>query len=181
MMWTRAVGFSVVLLACAAGPARADLVFDFSFTNNSGNVSGTVTGEILGLVDNEANQSASEVLIDSYPAGLGNIGSTPIDVTSWFDQVANSFTVVSGQLTDVNFEATATNAPPSYPSFTLQDTYAELNDTTGYVFSTAPNYSQASVVPEPASLTLLGIGIPGVAGYGWRRRGGVPEDKARSK
>ena len=28
----------------------------------------------------------------------------------------------------------------------------------------------ATAAPEPASLTLLGIGIPGIAGYGWRRR-----------
>ena len=28
----------------------------------------------------------------------------------------------------------------------------------------------ASAVPEPASLTLLGIGALGLLGYGWRRR-----------
>ena len=28
-----------------------------------------------------------------------------------------------------------------------------------------------SAVPEPSSLTLLGIGVAGIAGYGWRRRG----------
>jgi hypothetical protein len=28
----------------------------------------------------------------------------------------------------------------------------------------------SSAVPEPSNLTLLGIGIAGIAGYGWRRR-----------
>ena len=32
------------------------------------------------------------------------------------------------------------------------------------------NYAFINSVPEPASLSLLGIGMAAVAGYGWRRR-----------
>jgi hypothetical protein len=44
----------------------------------------------------------------------------------------------------------------------------------GYYSSIPPEsfriYGPATVTPEPAGMTLLGIGLASLAGYGWRRR-----------
>jgi hypothetical protein len=65
----RAFGILTLAFALAGGvtPARADLIFDFSFSNTTGNVAGTVTGEILGLTDNTALEAATDIVITSYP------------------------------------------------------------------------------------------------------------------
>ncbi len=61
-------------------------------------------------------------------------------------------------------------------TYTVQGTGS---DTLAFEAGNVPGYlslddvsviSTASSVPEPAGLTLLGLGIAGIASYGWRRR-----------
>jgi hypothetical protein len=45
---------------------------------------------------------------------------------------------------------------------------ADISDSEGLI--TQFTFGPAAVAPEPASLTLLGLGVSALAGYGWRRR-----------
>ena len=90
-------------------PAQA-LDFSFSFSNDpvgGGSVNGSVIGRVIGLVDNTTGP-ASQVVIESFPAGPGGLGGTPnngLIATNWSGPVANSFTVTSGNITSGSFAA----------------------------------------------------------------------------
>ena len=93
------LGASLIVLMHPTASHATLLDFKFSFSNVSGNVSGTVTGEIFGPTD-DATGPASNVIVDSYPAGLG-LPALPLTIFS--DIGPNSFTVSSGVVTDAAF------------------------------------------------------------------------------
>jgi hypothetical protein len=183
--WKLAV-LAVAMLAATVSRAKADpLIFDFSFTNTNGNVSGTVTGQILGLVNNESSQAATQILIDQYPAGLNGIGATPVNVTSWNLHISNLFDVSDGQVTGGFFEAEsnqiagspflALDINPPNPSVGVLSNHVETDQGNG-TLDIVP-----SPTPEPASIALLVSGFLGFGGFGlYRRRRGTTERESAS-
>ena len=59
--------------------------------------------------------------------------------------------------------------PTSGPVFNLPEGYT-VNSLSGLIVDNRWVGAPTSAVPEPGSLTLLGVGIAGLGGIGWRRR-----------
>ena len=169
---------AVVALSLSAVSAQAAVLVHFSFSNGApGNVAGTVTGTITGLSDN-ATGAATGVFLDSYPAGLNNVGYSS-DVFAWpsvfFSE--NSFTLSNGVVTASEFIAQANGSGAQLWLNGFQSTnFLNVDGTDShYVWNqdgaAGITYTVTGVggAPEPASWAMLILGF-GMAGSALRRR-----------
>jgi hypothetical protein len=183
------------LLLVATGPAQAqELIVNGGFETgsfapwvNGGDTSFTgVTGDHphtgnfaahlgpLGPTEGTLTQTiattAGQMYHESY--WLRNDGGNP----NSFRATINGVTVAGTALTNApGFEYTATGAGMGHVEFDFTATGAST--VVGFAFVQNPAYYDLddvsvmpSPIPEPASLTLFGLGLVPLAGYAWRRR-----------
>jgi hypothetical protein len=148
----------------AAQATLLDFTFSFTGTAPPGSVAGTVTGEIFGLTEG-ATSSATNVIVDSFPAGLQP--PAPPVTLDLIDAIIinNTFTVDSmGMITAAS---SFTAFIPDVNGFSLS-----LNNSNGAnVVSTSGGgdvvnfgfagvtYTLVQPTPEPSSVTILGAGL----------------------
>ena len=100
---------TLLLLSVFIASAQADISENFSvdLNNNMGTVLGIVTGTVdLPFVNagGTGSGAADSLLLTSIPAGFGTLAGGN-DVTSWADQVTNTFMVTGGAITSFEFLA----------------------------------------------------------------------------
>jgi hypothetical protein len=187
--------YSVALVALAS-PARADVIYDFTFTNttlsetdatgtfSTGAASPQDTGYFLVTgMKFSALRDAEET--DNF--NTGNLTATSFDPGAAYDPTTQAFIshpngstfpniggfTLLGSTTPVNLEGSIVE-PPSFAQGNATNTLAAVNsngDTLIFHEDLLTIRPQVSVgVPEPSSIVLLAAGLLGLFGFAHGRR-----------
>ena len=188
---------ALALLIGGVGQAKADLIVNGGF--ETGDFTGWTSNMAPSLLVEPTGHAGIPSHSGGYYANFGSNSSQPgvisqtITDTSgsnytlgmWVlgDGGANEFTVKWNGTTiyDMSIPDTLHVPTPYYIqlSFTVQGTGTDTLTLQGWDNGSNPGAiglddvslnPAGSVVPEPSSLTLLGLGAAGLVGYRWRRR-----------
>jgi hypothetical protein len=192
----RAIGVLAAVALLLGGVTSANAgVIPHSDVNGLGTFQDTNTGDVWLKLNDFFGESYNQMKATAEANGFtvaDNAGvhvlldTLPLpDAATW-----DSYAAVMGKAPNRDLIWGAYLPPPgsttdSWAFSSRGDSSWSFADNTGFGFDSVPNdpnfpqfedmniwafQSGQSAVPEPGTLTLMGIGIVGIAGYGWRRR-----------